>query len=314
MPSPTEEILEGEEAAEAVAEAGRKSTSRRELNRHEGFEDVSPELGVLDEDAFMEHFSEHPDEAMALLADMTAATDQNLKALARSLAGRVMVDVARIGRERKRGIGKLRRKSLHRAEGDIDLEESLEAITEASALGIPPDPQRLVVSTWEKPSTAVCLLVDRSGSMAGDRLATAAVAAAAVVFRAPLDCSVVCFSDQSVVVKSQTDPRDPDGVVSDVLGLRGFGITDIGLALRTASRQLSRSRAGRKLAILMSDCRATTGGDPLPHVAGIDELVILAPADDTADAEAMANALGCRWTTMDGPSAVAEALTTVLLG
>ncbi|MGI9578274.1 MAG: hypothetical protein ACR2OH_08760, partial [Microthrixaceae bacterium] len=94
--------------------------------------------------------------------------------------------------------------------------------------------------------------------------------------------------------------------------LRGFGITDVGLALRTAARQLGRSTAGRRIAVLMSDCRATTGGDPLPHAAGIDELVVLAPEGDTADAEALADALGARWSTLAGPSDVPAALDRVL--
>jgi Mg-chelatase subunit ChlD len=199
------------------------------------------------------------------------------------------------------------------ASGDLDIEGSLEAIADARGSGRPVNASDLVVSSWQKPSTAVCLLVDRSGSMAGDRLAAAAVAAAAVVFRAPQDCSVVCFSDQAVVVKPQDSHREADSVVSDVLSLRGFGITDVGLALRAAARQLGRSSAGRRLAILMSDCRATTGGDPLPHVAGIDELVILAPEDDTADAQAMAEALGSRWAPLSGPGGVVEALSRVLL-
>lgn len=297
-----------------MAEAGRRTASRRELARHERFEDVSPEVGVLDEDAFAEAFTEDPDGALALLADMTGATDQALRALARRLAGRIVVDLARTGPQRRRGVGRLRRVPLSQADGDVDLDASMEAIVEARAGGQVADADGLRVAAWQRPSTAVCLLVDRSGSMAGDRLAAAAVAAAAVVFRAPLDCSVVCFSDRAVVVKAQHEPRSADDVVADVLTLRGFGITDVGLALRTAGRQLARSPAGRRLAVLMSDCRATTGGDPLPHAAGIDELVVLAPSGDTADAEALATALGARWTELAGPAGAPEALGRLLLG
>ncbi|MCZ7628656.1 MAG: hypothetical protein M5U19_06165 [Microthrixaceae bacterium] len=86
--------------------------------------------------------------------------------------------------------------------------------------------------------------------------------------------------------------RRTEDVLGDLFTLRGFGITDLGLALRTAADQLSRSAARRRVAVLLSDCRATAGGDPLPHAAGIDEVAVLAPADDTADAEAFAAALG----------------------
>jgi len=296
-----------------VAEAGRRTTSRRELGRNERFEDISPEVGVLDEDAFDRALEEDGDEALALLADMTGATDERLRELARRLAGRVMVDLARTGPERRRGIGRIRRVPLREADGDIDLDASLDAVVLGRAGGAP-DPDDLRVQAWQRPSTAVCLLVDRSGSMAGDRLASAAVAAASVLFRAPLDCSVVAFAEDAVVLKAQDEPRPPDDVVGDLLRLRGFGVTDIGLALRAAARQLSRSTAGRQITILMSDCRATTGGDPLPHAGALRELVVLGPEDDTADAEALADALGVRWTGLGGPTSVPDALSRVLLG
>ena len=303
-------MAEGEEARRAVAEAGRRTTSRRDLARNPRFEQVSSEVGVLDEDAFREVFEESPDEALALLADLTGATDPALRVLARRLAGRIVVDVARRGPTPRRGVGRLRRVPLDTAEGDLDLDASMESIAAGPARST--DGSGLVVSAWRRPATAVCLLVDRSGSMAGDRLATAAVAAAAVVLRAPLDCSVVCFSDRAVVVKAQGEQRGTEDVVNDLLRLRGHGVTDVGLALRTAARQLGRSDAGRHLAVLLSDCRSTAGGDPLPHTAGIDELVVMAPAGDTADAEALAEAVGARWTELGGPSSAAEALGRVL--
>jgi Mg-chelatase subunit ChlD len=295
-----------------VAEAGRRTTSRRDLGRRERFEDVSPEVGVLDESAFDDFLAEDPDEALALLADMTGATDEGLRALARRLAGRIMVDLARTGRERRRGIGRLQLSPMARAEGDVDLDASLDAVVLGRAGGAA-DPDDVHVRSWQKPSTAVCLLVDRSGSMAGDRLAAGAVAAASVLFRVPTDCSVVAFAEDAVVLKAQDEPRSPEEVVGDLLRLRGFGVTDVGLALRTAARHLARSTAGRKVAILMSDCRATTGGDPLPHAGAIPELVVLGPADDTADAEALADALGARWTGLAGPTSVPDALSRVLL-
>jgi Mg-chelatase subunit ChlD len=295
-----------------VAEAGRRTTSRRDLGRRERFEDISPEVGVLDEEAFDRALDEDPDEALSLLADMTGATDERLRDLARRLAGRVLVDLARIGPVRRRGIGRMRSVTLRDADGDIDLDASLDAVVLGRARG-GIDPDQLRVQAWQRPSTAVCLLVDRSGSMAGDRLAAAAVAAASVLFRAPLDCSVVAFAEDAVVLKSQDAPRSPDEVVGDLLRLRGFGVTDLGLALRTAARQLERSPAGRRITILMSDCRATTGGDPLPHAGAVPELVVLAPQDDTADAEALAEALGARWAGLGGPTSVPDALSRVLL-
>ncbi|MFM7069061.1 MAG: VWA domain-containing protein, partial [Actinomycetes bacterium] len=296
----------------AVAEAGRRTTSRRDLARHERFTEVSPEVGVIDPDALSEFLEDDPDAALALLADMVSATDDQLRAMARAQAGRVMVDAARTGPQRQRGVGKLRRAPLESHQGDVDLDASLDELVRSRRSNSAPNPAEVTVTTWARPEVALCLLVDRSGSMAGDRLAAAAVAAAAVMFRAPNDVSVVAFAEDAVVVCAQDERRSPEDVVSDLLRLRGFGVTDVGLALRVAATQLGRSGAGRRIAVLLSDCRATTGGEPLRHLTGVDELVVLAPEGDTADAEALADAIGARWTAVGGPSSVAEALQRVL--
>ncbi|HPU39350.1 MAG TPA: VWA domain-containing protein [Microthrixaceae bacterium] len=271
---------------------------------------------MLDPDAVAEAMDADPDETLALLAELTGATDERLRALAQQMAGRLVVELGRIGHLDRRGVGRLRRVPLRDADGDIDLDASLDAVV-ALRSGVSTSGDRtdgLQVHAWQRPATAVCLLVDRSGSMAGDRLAAAAVAAASVMFRAPLDCSVVAFAEDAVVLKSQDQVRSPDDVVTDLLRLRGFGVTDLAQALRTAAAQLSRSTAGHRVTLLMSDCRVTAGGDPLPHVAGTHELAVLAPAGDTADAAAFADALGARWTELAGPTSVPEAIAAVLLG
>lgn len=253
-----------------------------------------------------------PDEAITLLADLVGATDRALAEHARRVAARISIDMARAGSPRA-GIGRLRTQPAGSATGDLDLDSSLDALR-AGPEGRPTvgDHGALRVTSWMRHDTALCLLVDRSGSMAGDRLATAAVAAAATMSRFPEDSSVVCFSDSAVVVASQGSHRRTEDVLGDLFTLRGFGITDLGLALRTAADQLSRSAARRRVAVLLSDCRATAGGDPLPHAAGIDEVAVLAPADDTADAEAFAAALGARWSPVGGPSDIPAAFREVL--
>ena len=89
------------------------------------------------------------------------------------------------------------------------------------------DVEEVRVRHWTKPTMATVLLVDRSGSMSGDRLATAAVAAAACSWRAPSDWSVLAFADRQLALQSQDDARAPAAVVGDLLRLRGQGTTDL---------------------------------------------------------------------------------------
>lgn len=286
--------------------------SRRDLARNPRFEQVSPEVGELDETAIEEGLREDPDDTMAMLADLTSATDPKLRELARRLAGRLFLDVSRRGPVRPRGIGKLVEQPYRPDGGDLDVDASLEAIAEARASGGAIDPQRLRVRGWVKPGTALCLMVDRSGSMGGKPLATSAVAAAAVAWRASADYSVLAFGKDIVVAKSQDVHKASDQVVNDVLTLRGFGTTDLAGVLRTAQLQLGRSRAGRRIAVLLSDCRSTVEGDVLAAAGALEELLIIAPEGDSDEAEKLASAIGAKCACVAGPSDVAEVLAQLL--
>ncbi len=305
-------MLEGDAAQEAVAEASRRTTSRRDLAREKGFAEVSPEVGVLDESAFDELMEEDPDAALALLVDLAGATDEGLRRLAHRLAGRVLVEVARTGAPTRSGVGRLR--VVRGGTGDVDLDRSLDAVVEGRAAGRPASLDDLSLLQWGQAPTTVCLLVDRSGSMTGERLAAAAVAAAAVQLRFGERCSVVAFASEAVVLSSLGEPREPERVVSDLLRLRGHGTTDVDLALRAASQQLERGPTGRRVAILLSDCRQTTGAMPDAAAASLDELVIVAPEGDLADAARLADAAAARLVPIGRPSRVAEALGAVLTG
>ncbi|MGA1075918.1 MAG: hypothetical protein ACO307_12425, partial [Ilumatobacteraceae bacterium] len=56
---------------------------------------ISPEVGELDESAVREALDMDPDELLSLLARMTRATDVHLRRLAKSLAAQIFVDLAR---------------------------------------------------------------------------------------------------------------------------------------------------------------------------------------------------------------------------
>ncbi len=295
-----------------MSEASKRTLSRRDLAKHDQFEQVSPEVGELDESAVDDAMDDDPDAMLALLADLTGATDPKLRDLAKRLAGRLFLDVAKRGPIRPRGIGKMATLPYRPDAGDIDLDASMSAIVESRAARSAIDPEELKVRTWVRPGTAIALCVDRSGSMGGEPLATSAVATAAVAWRSPEDYSVITFGKDVVVVKSQESSKGSELVVNDVLALRGFGTTDLAGALRTANEQLSRSRAGRRIAVVLSDCRATVEGDVAAAARSLDEVVIIAPAEDDLEARALAAQIGARVATVAGPSEVPAALQSVL--
>jgi hypothetical protein len=106
------------------------------------------------------------------------------------------------------------------------------------------------------------------------------------------------------------------GLVDDLLSLRGSGTTDLVGALRAAAGVLDAAPAGsERVVILLSDCMATVGGDPLTALAGIDRVHVVARGG-AADAEAAGRALagrgGGRYVRVDGPLELPGVLTSLL--
>jgi Mg-chelatase subunit ChlD len=250
---------------------------------------VSPAVGRLDEQAFHDLLRTDPDAAVALLADLGAATDPQLRIQARRLAARLFVRSGRLGAGTQRGY---RRLSPGQAggEGDLDLDLTLEL-----AGGRPKRADELIARRWTAPRRALCLLVDHSGSMRGHAVGLAAMATAAVVLTRTerASTSVIAFAADALVLQGQGDSRTPAALVDDLLSLRGKGRTDLALALRTAARELARQPAAERLAIVLSDCRVTAGGDPLQALSGLDRVDVLGTAEDP-DAVAAGRKLAAR--------------------
>ncbi|MDH3754915.1 MAG: VWA domain-containing protein [Acidimicrobiia bacterium] len=303
-------IKEGPEAEQAIDESRRKTTPRPQQARSEDFQRLSPEPGVLDETAFTEGFSADRDAALRTLGAAHGSSDRRLRELAKRLAGRVVVDLARGDHAPRRGIDRLERGRW--VEGaDLDLEASLDALVDARMGDRPVDLDRLVASSWVRSEHALALVIDRSGSMSGDRLVAAALATAVMACRAPQDYSIIAMARDAIVVKAQDRDRDIEAVIDDVLALRGHGTTNVELGLQAAAAQLERSRSSRRIAVLLSDGNVTAGGDPADAARRLDELHVICPPDSPAATE-LARVGGGRSVELGGPSSVPDALLQLL--
>lgn len=311
-PPPGGRMLEGADAEQVLREGGRRTRSRRELSSaHPGFADVSPDVGELDEEAFDQLCRQDVDLATSLLLDLAAATDPELRARARRLAARVFVGMARSGPRTRRGYRRLVA-IPGGAEGDLDLERTLER-----AAGRPQAPGDLVLRQWQSAPRAACLLIDHSGSMRGRSVALAALAAASVALAADgrLECSVVAFNRDAIVLQPQSSGQRAEELVGRILALRAGSSTDVALALRTAAAQLARAAAPERLAILMSDCLATAGGDPLSALDGIDRLHVIGTSADpesVSRGQELATRGGGRYMPATSFGELAEALASLL--
>ena len=86
-------------------------------------------MGVLDERAMSQALADDP-AAFELLAAMTTATDENLRAAAIRLSASIVLERARAGRPSMRGISRLR-PVRGATDGDLDIDASIEGVSAA---------------------------------------------------------------------------------------------------------------------------------------------------------------------------------------
>ena len=286
------------------------TTGRRELARHARFAEISPEVGVLDERAMSQALADDP-AAFELLAAMTTATDENLRAAAIRLSAGIVLERARAGRPSMRGISRLR-PVRGATDGDLDIDASVEGVSAARSEARPVVADDLTTVQWAKAHTAFAVVVDRSGSMSGPRLAAAATVAAACALRAPQEHAVLSFAGSVEVIRPLVSDIAPATVAERLLRMRGHGVTRLAAALTAAGEQLAPARARRRVVILLSDCRSTDEDDTLPAARALPELVILAPAGDCEQAAHLAGLAGARWGPVEHPLDAAAALDHLL--
>ena len=288
-----------------------RTVSRAELAAmYPSFTAVSPTLGQLDEEAFTRALAAGPEDAATLLADLSHATDRELRAAAHRLAARVFFRLGRAAQQPSTGVQRL---GAGTADGDLDLERTIDRWSGPW----PPAADELVTRGWQARRRAVCLLIDASGSMSGLAVAIAAVAAASAVLAAGrrLSPAILVFSQDVTVLQAQGTHRPPGELVTELVQLRGHGVTNLAGALRAASAQLATAPAEERVALLLSDCLPTTGGDPAQALGGISRLHVLCPLP-SAESELAAATLARRGNGMSLPlrrlADVAPALTRLL--
>lgn len=307
-PAEVEELLRARSARRA---------SRDQLSRsNPDFDAVSPQAGQLDAVAVAELAARDPDAAARVLAAATRAFDPALRSAARALAAQLPVGRPRSGVPDRPGVTRLMTRPDPTG-SDLDLDASL------TARGAEPhwQPAHLHTRAWRSTGRAVVLLVDASGSVAGDQLATAVLTASALVhsLRSGDELAVVAFWSRAVLLRPMSaDPR-VDLVVDRLCDLRGGGTTDLELALRTAGAQLARSRAADRQVLLLSDGLATESPDPvdaaraLARVPARLQVMALSREEDAAAAcAALAAAGGGRVAPLDRPSQAPAAVRELL--
>ena len=180
------------------------------------------------------------------------------------------------------GSGRLVSRPYRYGSDDIDLDRTLEALTEHPV----PDDTDIVVRERMRSQRAVSLIVDVSGSMRGEKIRVAAATVGALAGALIDDeLAIVAFWKDAVLV-SPLSRREAASVILDrLLRIPAKGLTNIHFALGVGLHELGRSRAQRHHAILLSDAVHNAGPDPRLMAGRFKRLDVLLQTDAEHDAE-----------------------------
>jgi Mg-chelatase subunit ChlD len=203
----------------------------------------------------------------ARLADI----DPAVRAAAREIAARLWIRRTAEASIR-RGTGLVRSVTYRDGLDDIDLDRTLEVMSERSVL----EDEDIVVRERLRAQRAIVLVVDVSGSVREERIRTTAatVGALAAEFTRD-DVAVVTFwSDAAWLAHFGTDIT-PHRLLDALLSMPTRGLTNVCLPLELAASELTGRVAADARVLLLSDCVHNAGPDPRPAAARLPRLDVL---------------------------------------
>jgi Mg-chelatase subunit ChlD len=216
------------------------------------------------------------------VTEAAVAPDPETLRRAREIAARLAVSRPRTDRTARRGAGDVASVPYRGGSDDIDLDRTLEQLTEHPV----PDDEDIIVRERVTTTRSVVLLVDLSGSMRGERARTAAAAVGALAAELARDnLAVIAFWSDAAVLSRLGQHVPPERLVESMLRIPARGLTNLAFPLQVARRELARVPARDARALLLSDCVHNAGQDPRPFAARLPRLDILLDTTGEQDPE-----------------------------
>lgn len=208
--------------------------------------------------------------------------DTRVHALARQIMERLAVPKPRIDVGAHRGDGRLKSVPYNYASDEIDLDRTLEVLTERPL----PDDEDILVRERLRTKRSVVLLVDVSGSMKGERITTAAATVGALAAELSHDSlAVIAFWSDAVVLLNLGDRIEPFKLLDTILRVPTKGLTNVAFPLEVALEQLKNVPASHSRVVLLSDCVHNAGPDPRPIAAKLPRVDVLLDASGEKDVD-----------------------------
>jgi Mg-chelatase subunit ChlD len=216
------------------------------------------------------------------VTEAAVAPDPETLRRAREIAARLAVSRPRTDRTARRGAGDVASVPYRGGSDDIDLDRTLEQLTEHPV----PEDEDIIVRERVTTTRSVVLLVDLSGSMRGERARTAAAAVGALAAELARDnLAVSAFWSDAAVLSRLGQHVPPERLVESMLRIPARGLTNLAFPLQVARRELARVPARDARVLLLSDCVHNAGQDPRPFAARLPRLDVLLDTTGEQDPE-----------------------------
>ena len=220
--------------------------------------------------------------ALVAVTEAAVAPDPETLRRAREIAARLAVPRPRTDRTARRGAGDVASVPYRGGSDDIDLDRTLEQLTEHPV----PEDEDIIVRERVTTTRSVVLLVDLSGSMRGERVRTAAAAVGALAAELARDnLAVIAFWSDAAVLSHLGQHVPPERLLESMLRIPARGLTNVAFPLQVARRELARVPARDARVLLLSDCVHNAGPDPRPFAARLPRLDILLDTTGEQDPE-----------------------------
>ncbi|HEX4110214.1 MAG TPA: AAA family ATPase [Solirubrobacteraceae bacterium] len=205
--------------------------------------------------------------------------EEDLYERARRLAREILLRLPKRVLTANAGRGKLATIRYRWGSDDLDLDRTLEEIA-----GNPfPEAEDFWVHERLRARRAYALMLDVSGSMRGEQLVNAAVAAGALATAIDRDdLAVIAFWRDGAVLEPLSARIDTERLLRRVLSLPARGLTNLHLGLELGLRELSRASTRDRIGILFSDAGHNLGEDPLAMAARFQVLHVVAISAEPA--------------------------------
>jgi Mg-chelatase subunit ChlD len=219
---------------------------------------------------------------LVAVTEAAVAPDPETLRRAREIAARLAVPRPRTDRTARRGAGDVASVTYRGGSDDIDLDRTLEQLTEHPV----PEDEDIIVRERVTTTRSVVLLVDLSGSMRGERVRTAAAAVGALAAELARDnLAVIAFWSDAAVLSHLGQHVPPERLLESMLRIPARGLTNVAFPLQVARRELARVPARDARVLLLSDCVHNAGPDPRPFAARLPRLDVLLDTTGEQDPE-----------------------------